>query len=98
MLRCPKPWPWFMLGIVGKPPMSSSHTIRCFVMFRVEICRARRVTLNNFVIENSIKSKLIVLRKLRDTFDIVGKCTLSVSEVCEFLESAPLNFMPKEEL
>jgi hypothetical protein len=73
MLRSPKPWPWFMLGIVGKPPMSG-HTIRCFVMFRVETCLAR-VTSNNFVIENSIKSKLRVLRKLRDTFDIVGKCS-----------------------
>jgi len=49
MLRCPKPWPWFMLGIVGKHPMIS-HTMRCFVMFRAETCRAR-VTLNNFVIE-----------------------------------------------
>jgi hypothetical protein len=43
-------------------------------MFRVETCRAR-VPLNNFVIENSIQLKLRVLRKLRDTFDIVGKCS-----------------------
>jgi hypothetical protein len=66
MLRCPEPWPWFMLGIVGKPPMSS-HTITCFVVFRVETCCAR-VTLNNLVIENSIKSKLRVLRNLEGHF------------------------------
>ncbi len=51
-----------------------SQSLEKFIMCRQVQCRSYWTILNNFFIKKSIDSKLRTSKKLRHTFDIVGKC------------------------